>query len=296
MFCEKGDYIIMEQYIYSSALETAWPFGVKALSVAMDDQGLIPDALEHHLTNWNEVERQARRPFLLYMVPTGHNPTGSTQSIERRKAIYRLAQKFDLFIVEDETYYYLQLGQFHPEKSNDEASQGSELVPSYLSLDVDGRVLRLNSLSKVLAPGCRLGWVTAPHQVIEKLVRQNETSSQSPSGFSQVVVHKLLKHHWEHLGFFEWLKHMQAEYRWRRNTFAEVCAEVLPPKIARWTVPRAGMFVSEYPIEVPGCVGFANQVLRLSNGLRLTGSHILHTKLMPTMRKSNKQFLLLLSN
>ncbi|KAJ5098568.1 hypothetical protein N7532_005569 [Penicillium argentinense] len=63
------------------------------------------------------------------------------------------------------------------------APQGQELIPSNLSLDVDGRVLRMNSLSKILASGARIGWVTASHRVIQKFVRQNETSSQHPSGF-----------------------------------------------------------------------------------------------------------------
>lgn len=240
MFCEKGDCIIVDEYSFSSALETAWTFGVNTLPVAMDDQGLIPEALNSLLSNWDAGIRGARKPFLLYMVPTGQNPTGATQSLQRRKAIYAVAQKHDLYLVEDEPYYYLQMPRFNPKRS----SSARMLVPSYLSLDTDGRVLRLDSLSKILAPGARLGWVTASHQVIEKFIRQNETSSQHPSGFSQVIVYNLLNHAWGHLGFFTWLENMQAEYTWRRDTFAKACAEALPRDTASWSPPSAGMFVS----------------------------------------------------
>jgi aromatic amino acid aminotransferase I len=228
-------------------LETALPLGVKALSIHMDDQGLIPEHLDNVLSSWDEKERKARKPFLLYMVPTGQNPTGATQSLERRKMIYALAQKHSLYIVEDEPYYYIQLPPFGSSDSFSNSKVRNELIPSYLSLDVDGRVLRLDSLSKVLAPGSRMGWVTASEQVIEKFVRLNESSSQHPSGFSQVIVFKLLNHHWGHSGFFGWLEKVQAEYTSRRDTFVQACLEHLPADITSWIPSEAGMFVSEHP-------------------------------------------------
>lgn len=243
MFCEKGDYVIFENYTFASALETAWPLGIKTLSVAMDAEGLIPEALDEELLTWDESKRGARKPFLLYMVPTGQNPTGATQSLKRRKAIYRLAQRHDLYIVEDEPYYYLQLSRCEVNKSSD-VTQTCGLIQSYLSLDIDGRVLRMDSLSKVLAPGCRTGWVTASQQIIEKFVRQNETSSQAPSGFSTVIIFKLLNHHWGHRGFFKWLEKIQTEYTWRRDTFVQACIDFLPNGIAHFVPSEAGMFVS----------------------------------------------------
>lgn len=209
----------------------------------MDEQGLIPSKLDDLLCDWDEQSRGARKPFLLYMVPTGQNPTGATQSLARRKAIYCVAQKHNLYIVEDEPYYYLQLPKYRPNQALD-SSQADGLIPSYLSLDVDGRVLRMDSLSKVLSPGARMGWVTASQQVIEKFVRQNETSSQHPSGFSQVIVFKLLNHQWGHLGFFKWLESIQREYTWRRDVFAAACDKHLPRDFVNWTPTHAGMFVS----------------------------------------------------
>ncbi|KAJ5939080.1 hypothetical protein N7466_002214 [Penicillium verhagenii] len=242
MFCNKGDSILVESYAFASALETAWPLGINTIGVEMDEEGLIPKALDYLLSEWDELTRQARKPFLLYMVPTGQNPTGATQSLARRKAIYSIAQKHDLYIVEDEPYYYLQLPRYGNQVADTHQTNG--LIPSYLSLDLDGRVLRMDSLSKVLAPGARIGWVTASQQVIEKFVRQNETSSQHPSGFSQAIIFKLLNHHWGHLGFFKWLEGIQKEYTWRRDVFVEACDRHLPRKYVNWTSTDAGMFVS----------------------------------------------------
>ncbi|KAJ6023940.1 hypothetical protein N7540_004737 [Penicillium herquei] len=220
MFCEKGDCIIVDEYTFSTALETASTLGIKTLPIPMDKEGLIREALDQNLLNWDESDVGSRKPFLLYMIPTGHNPTGATQSLKRREAIYAVAQKHALYIVEDEPYYYLQLP----------------------ALDTDGRVLRMDSLSKILAPGSRTGWVTASQQVIEKFIRQNETSSQHPSGFSQAIIFNLLNHHWGHLGFFEWLDKVRLEYTWRRDTFVQACLEFLPAKIAKIEPTEAGMF------------------------------------------------------
>lgn len=250
MFCEKGDYIIVENYTFSSALETAIPLGINFLSIGMDDEGLIPEELDESLSTWDESERGVRKPFLLYMVPTGQNPTGATQSLQRRRAIYEVAKRQDLFIVEDEPYYYLQFPPFASSKTETKTQtqadqhQIPELIPSYLSIDTEGRVLRLDSMSKILAPGSRLGWVTASKQVIEKFIRQNESSSQHPSGFSQAIIYKLVNDQWGHFGFLQWLGKICFEYNMRRDIFARACEEFLPRDIVSWIPAQAGMFVS----------------------------------------------------
>ncbi|KAJ5738059.1 hypothetical protein N7493_001214 [Penicillium malachiteum] len=121
MFYEKDDCIIVDEYTFSTALETAWPLGIKTgiktVPIPMDKEGLIPEALNHQISNWEESKVESRKPFLLYMIPTGHNTTGAAQSLERRNSIYAIAQKHSLYIVEDEPYYYLQLPTFQEDKS-----------------------------------------------------------------------------------------------------------------------------------------------------------------------------------
>jgi aromatic amino acid aminotransferase I / 2-aminoadipate transaminase len=185
---------------------------------------------------------------------TGQNPTGSTQDLKRRKEIYALAQKHDLILIEDEPYYFLQMEDYHPASETNGASESSSpptheellksLVPSYLSMDVDGRVIRLDSFSKVVAPGSRCGWLTTSPIICERLMRQNEVSIQSPSGFSQAILFKLLDEHWGHSRYFDWLIHIRKEYSTRRNIMLEACEKYIPKEIASWTPPAAGMFVS----------------------------------------------------
>ncbi|KAJ5662184.1 Aromatic amino acid aminotransferase [Penicillium maclennaniae] len=233
LFCERGDYIMLEEYTFASAAETAWPLGLKAAAIAIDEQGLIPEAMDDLLSNWDEKTRGARKPFVLYTIPTGQNPTGATQSAERRKAVYKVAQKHDVIIVEDEPYYFLQMQPYEFIKS---------LVPSFLSLDVDGRVVRLESFSKVVAPGSRVGWIVASEQIIERFVRNFEVSSQNPSGISQLFLYKLLDEHWGHLGYLDWLINLRLEYTHRRDALLHSCEKHLPTEIAHWAPPAAGMF------------------------------------------------------
>lgn len=250
----------MEQYTFASAAETAFPLGLKALAVPMDEQGLLPEAMDDLLSNWDEKARGARKPFVLYTIPTGQNPTGATQSAERRRAVYKVAQKHDIILVEDEPYYFLQMQPYvgqgaptpPPPANHDEFIQS--LVPSFLSLDTDGRVVRLESFSKVVAPGTRVGWIVASEQIVERFVRNFEVSSQNPSGISQLVLFKLLDEHWGHSGYLDWLINLRMQYTDRRDALLHSCEKHLPTEIAHWVPPAAGMFVCFPPIPVPHCL------------------------------------------
>ncbi|KIW56009.1 hypothetical protein PV05_04711 [Exophiala xenobiotica] len=251
MFTERGQYVITEEYTFSSAIETVAPLGAKMLGIKMDADGMLPDDLDNTLSNWDEKARRAPKPFLVYTVPTGQNPTASTQSLKRRKQIYAVAEKHDLFILEDEPYYFLQMDPFvsghtHAVSSPFEpvsvADFLSNLVPSYLSIDTSGRVLRLDSFSKIIAPGSRAGWVTGAPLVIERFMRHNEVSAQTPSGFSLIALYNLLEENWGHRGFLEWLMFIRAEYTRRRDIIVNACEEHLPSEVCSWVPPKAGMF------------------------------------------------------
>jgi kynurenine/2-aminoadipate aminotransferase len=121
---------------------------VECLDVELDSHGVIPSKLREQLDNW---PADKRKPKVLYTVPVGGNPTGVSQTLERKKEIYRIAQDHNLLILEDDPYFYLQYG---------------DKIPSYLSMDVDGRVLRFDSFSKILSSGLRVGWATGPPELI----------------------------------------------------------------------------------------------------------------------------------
>ncbi|OAX82658.1 hypothetical protein ACJ72_02988 [Emergomyces africanus] len=248
MFCERGDYIITEEYTFSTALEAVRPLGIRAAAAKMDDQGLLPESLDELMSNWDEAARGARKPHLLYIIPSGQNPTGATHGVERRKEIYKVAQKHDLIIVEDEPYYFLQMQPYKgagtppdpPPASHEEFLK--TLIASYLSIDVDGRVVRLESFSKVIAPGSRVGWVVGSEQIIERYSRHSEVSTQNPSGVAQIILFKLLDESWGHSGYLDWLINIRMEYTARRNIMLNACEKYLPKSVASWNPPAAGMF------------------------------------------------------
>lgn len=248
MFCSPGDWILTEQYTFPTMIETARPLGVRVAGVGMDEYGLCPNKLDSILTNWDEKARRGPKPFLLYIVPTGQNPTGATQSAQRRREVYAVAQKHDLYILEDEPYYFLQMQPYTGPNAPDAPPPTSHndfiksLVPSFLSMDVDGRVMRFDSFSKVLAPGSRVGWITASEQICERYRNHSDTSTQGPSGVSQLILFKLLEEHWGHTGYLDWLIHIRMEYTSRRNAILDACERYLPKDIISWVPPMAGMF------------------------------------------------------
>ncbi|KAI9805411.1 MAG: hypothetical protein M1825_000662 [Sarcosagium campestre] len=223
--------------------------GVKCVGIKMDVQGLMPDHMDDILSNWDPVEKGAPKPWLLYTVPSGQNPTGATQGTERRREIYRVAQKHDVYILEDEPYYFLQMQPYigasaaplPPPKSHEDFLRS--LVPSLLSMDVDGRVMRLDSFSKVIAPGSRIGWITASEQVVDRFITHSNVSVQNPSGISQIVLHKLLDEGWGHGGYLDWLINLRLEYTQRRDVILQACETYLPQEVVRWDPPAAGMFL-----------------------------------------------------
>lgn len=248
MFTKPGDWILSEEYTFPAMVESAAPMGVKVAAVAMDMHGMLAESLDEVLSSWDAKVRGGPKPFLMYTVPTGQNPTGATQTLERRQAIYAVAQKHDLYIVEDEPYYFLQMQPYTGANAPDVPPPASHeeflksLVPSYLSLDTDGRVMRMDSFSKVIAPGSRVGWITASEQICERYSKHADLATQGPAGLSQLMLFKLLDEHWGHAGYLDWLIHIRMEYTARRNVILEACEKYLPGDLVSWAPPMAGMF------------------------------------------------------
>ncbi|PKS05352.1 hypothetical protein jhhlp_008726 [Lomentospora prolificans] len=257
--------LLCEMFMYSNVLSQAEPRGMNIVPVRMDKDGMLAHgsrSLEDVLENWDFSKGQ--RPHLLYTVTMGHNPTGGVLPMERRKELYAICQKYDVIIVEDDPYWYLQ----YPSAEREEARSRSEpeptvnfqpapakssgyefvdsLVPSYLSIDVDGRVVRLDTFSKTVAPGCRLGWITAQPEFIERYVRITETSTQQPSGFVQSMIAQLLLGNqtetvarfmslgskerqsftgWSTDGWVRWLAGLRGSYERRMNRMCTIIDE-----------------------------------------------------------------------
>lgn len=243
-FTNRGDVILTEEFTFSSASETAHANGLKTVPVKIDLEGIVPEALEEQLSNWDTSISPL--PKLLYTIPTGQNPTGGTLSAERRKAVYKIAQKYDFIIIEDEPYYFLQMEEYKFGKPQSKEIPSHEkflegLVSSYLSIDTEGRVVRLDSFSKVLAPGTRLGWIVAQSRFIERYLRQHEVTIQVASGFSQTILNGLLQR-WGLAGYIDWLIQLRLNYTEKRNAALDAVEKYIPKEVCEWKAPSAGMF------------------------------------------------------
>ncbi|KAI0685029.1 pyridoxal phosphate-dependent transferase [Cytidiella melzeri] len=225
--CNPGDFFLTEEWTYPSALSSSAPYNILPVAIAMDSEGMRADDLRKTLAEWDETARGARRPHVIYTVPVGQNPSGATMAEERKKAIYAVCVEFDVIIVEDDPYYFLQQGLYKPkaERSSEPLKHDTDkfltsLAPSYLRYDYQGRVIRLDTFSKYVAPGSRLGWFTCAPVFAERLERQGETTTQAPCGFSQSLVTQLLTT-WKFDGYVRWLHGLAIEYRSRRDFFID---------------------------------------------------------------------------
>ncbi|XP_069349476.1 kynurenine/alpha-aminoadipate aminotransferase, mitochondrial isoform X2 [Eulemur rufifrons] len=230
MIINPGDNILVNEPVYSGTLQALQPLGCNFMNVASDEHGIIPDSLRETLSRWKpEDSRNPKKntPKFLYTVPNGNNPSGTSLTSDRKKEIYELARKYDFLIIEDDPYYFLQFNK--------------PWAPTFLSMDVDGRVIRADSFSKVLSAGLRLGFLTGPKPLINRVVLHTQVSTLHPSTFNQLMISQLL-HQWGEEGFLAHVHRVIDFYRNQRNAILAAADKWLGD-LAEWHVPTAGMFL-----------------------------------------------------
>jgi kynurenine/2-aminoadipate aminotransferase len=221
-----GDSILVEDPTYSGALSFLGPYGCTMIPVGTDDGGLVPENLERALAECGD-----NKPRVLYTIPTGQNPGGTTVNEERRRQIYEIACKHNIIILEDDPYYFLDFGTDEPQP------------PSYLSMDTEHRVVRFDSLSKILSAGFRIGWVTAPKPIVNQIQLHQQATALHVSGISQLLVDRVLDS-WGEEGWENHVNSVRDFYRGQRDTFVALADKYLrQPGLASFAVPRAGMFL-----------------------------------------------------
>ncbi|XP_021378077.1 kynurenine/alpha-aminoadipate aminotransferase, mitochondrial-like isoform X2 [Mizuhopecten yessoensis] len=225
-----GDNVLIESPSYPVPVSILQPLGCNMLPVESDADGMDPDKLRHILSRWSPADAKNPNsdiPKILYCVPTGGNPTGSSLTLKRKQEIYRLAQEYDIMILEDDPYYYIQFAE--------------TLVPSFLSLDVDGRVMRFDSLSKLLSPGARLGFLTGPRPLVQKVIFKIMSSTMHANGIAQMFVLSALNK-WGHDGFLARAKEISDLYLEKSQQCIKYMKKHLTG-LAEWTEPTGGMFI-----------------------------------------------------
>ena len=186
VFMEKGDAIIVTAPTYLTAVSILKTHEVEFLSVALDRDGMRVDLLKQQLE-----ERRVKglpSPKLLFDVPDFHNPTGVTLSEPRRRRLAELAREYGFFIIEDDPYRRVRF-------------EGAP-VPPIKSFDTDGHVIGLGTVSKIMAPGLRIGWVNADVEIVRRMAAQKSDHGTNP--FVQRIVAQLfasgkVDHHVEEL-------------------------------------------------------------------------------------------------
>ncbi len=224
VFINQGDHIVCESPTYLGALQAWNAYGAQYISVPSDENGMDTDELEKALRIG---------PKFIYVLPNFQNPSGTTLSLERRKQLVELADRYGVPIVEDDPYGQLRFEGEHlsPLVSLDSEYRGDDGCYT-------GNVIYLSTFSKLLAPGIRLAWVIAPEQVIRKLVQAKQAADLNTAAFNQMVAYEVGKG-----GFLdEHVKFIRQVYKERRDVMLETMDELFPSEV-RWTRPMGGMFL-----------------------------------------------------
>jgi 2-aminoadipate transaminase len=187
----------------------------------MDADGMRVDRLEETI---DRIAADGRRLKFIYTVPTFQNPGGATMSLERRHQLVRIAAAREVLVLEDNPYGLLRY-------------EGDALPPLY-ALDGGVYVMYLGTFSKILSPGIRLGWVSAPPPVLDKINVGKQGADLCTSTLSQLMVQA----YFERGDWRDYVGSLTEVYRPRRDAMLDALEEFFPPH-AVWNRPKGGMFV-----------------------------------------------------
>jgi len=218
IFINPGDYIVVENPTFLGAIVSFNSYQARYIPIPMDDDGMVTSVLEKAL------ERCRKLPKFIYTVPTFQNPCGVTLSLERRKHLLRLAEKYKIPIVEDDAYSELRYS--------------GKALPSLKSLDIKGIVIHVRTFSKILAPGLRLGWAVADKKILRKLVIAKQGTDSCTNTLSQYIADEYLRS-----GLInKQIPKIRRMYKRKRDIMLRALQKHFPKNI-RWTRPEGGLFL-----------------------------------------------------
>lgn len=212
---DPGDRVALEAPTYLGALQAFTPYEPKYVQIDTDNKGMRPEALEAALSG-HPVK-------FVYLVPNFQNPTGRTLPLKRRRAIAEILRRFDTLLVEDDPYGDLRY-------------RGTP-IPPIKTLAPD-HVVYLSTLSKIFAPGLRMGFCLAPHLISQWLVLAKQGVDLHTSTFNQALAAEYLAggHLKRHL------PHIIDLYRPRQEALLDAMTRFFPESFS-WSAPDGGMFV-----------------------------------------------------
>ena len=167
----EGDVVICENPSFIGSLNTFRSYNARLVGVPIESDGINIDELETAL-------KREKRAKLIYTIPNFQNPSGVTMSLEKRRALYELAKKYEVLVIEDNPYGDLRFA--------------GEFLPCIKSFDTEGLVIYAGSFSKVISPGMRVGYTIAPQEIIQKMVVCKQGQDVHTNIWSQLVCYEFL--------------------------------------------------------------------------------------------------------
>lgn len=222
LFSRPGDVVLVEAPTYHETLQLFRDHGLRPLQVAIDGDGLLPQALADRL---EALAQQGEKARILYTIPNYQNPSGITLASERRSDILALAEQYDLLVFEDDVYRDLDYE--------------GKVPRSLFALDVNQRTLRIGSFSKILAPGVRQGWLMGSTGHIDRLIG---SGLRCMGGGANPLMANILATYCLQGDFEAHIAHLCQVYRERRDTMLAALADHMPEGIT-WTRPGGGFFI-----------------------------------------------------
>ncbi len=215
--CDFGDTVICERPSFIGSLNCFRSYGCKLAGVDVEADGMNIEQLENAV-------KTAENPRFIYTIPNFQNPSGATMSLEKRKAVYEIAKKYGLLIVEDNPYGDLRVA--------------GEEVPSIKSFDEDGIVIYAGSFSKLLAPGIRVGYICAPAPIVAKMTVGKQAADVHTPVFSQMLVDKWMAEY----DINAHIEKIRGIYREKLNLMCDLIDSELGDFV-EYVRPEGGLFV-----------------------------------------------------
>lgn len=216
IFLDKEDVVICESPSYLGAINAFKAYEPKFVEVAMDDNGMIIEELEKAL----EANPHAK---FIYTIPDFQNPTGKTLSVDRRERMVKLAEKYNIPIIEDNPY-----GELRYE---------GEVLPSIKSFDTKGLVVYLGTFSKTFCPGLRLGWVCASPEILAKYIIVKQGADLQTNSMSQREAAIFMQNY----DLNSHINKIKAVYKKRRDLMLDTMKKEFPQNCS-FTHPAGGLF------------------------------------------------------
>ncbi len=245
---DPGDVVLAEEFTYAGTLGFLRRFGADVRAVQCDTGGMLPDSLEYQV---QAAIDEGRRPKAVYTIPTFQNPLGFVASLPRRAEVTEISARYGVPVWEDDCYVDLNFD--HP-----------DLPPAIRSLDDSGRTIYVASFSKNIAPGMRLGYVTAAPALMDRICAIKGTGGVSQ--FTAMAVHRFAQ-----TGLDDHIEQARNRLRAKRDALQAALATHLGDR-ACWTQPLGGLFLFVQMLDGTDTVAAAERAA--SHGVRFApGTH-----------------------